>query len=303
MIERARERRQRRTPTIFFLDEIHRFNKAQQDALLPAVEEGLRDADRGDDREPVLRGQLGAAARARRSTSCSALSAADIEVAAAPRDRARRVRRRRRSHDDVDRVPRRPQRRRRAHGAGRARAGVRDATGDAVTLEDAEDALQRRAVLYDKARRPALRHDLGLDQGDARLGPRRLAVLPGGDARGRRGPALHRPAHGHPRLRGHRQRRPAGARGRGRGGRTRSSTSGCPRRSSRSPRRRSTCRWRRSPTPPSGRSARPAATSASTAPRRRRPTCATAYRARRRSAAARATTTRTACPATCRRRS
>ncbi|MGH2992108.1 MAG: replication-associated recombination protein A [Solirubrobacterales bacterium] len=28
-------------PTIFFLDEIHRFNKAQQDALLPAVEEDL----------------------------------------------------------------------------------------------------------------------------------------------------------------------------------------------------------------------------------------------------------------------
>ncbi len=28
-------------PTIFFLDEIHRFNKAQQDALLPAVEDGL----------------------------------------------------------------------------------------------------------------------------------------------------------------------------------------------------------------------------------------------------------------------
>ena len=26
--------------TILFLDEIHRFNKAQQDALLPAVEEG-----------------------------------------------------------------------------------------------------------------------------------------------------------------------------------------------------------------------------------------------------------------------
>ena len=29
------------TRTIFFLDEIHRFNKAQQDALLPAVEDGL----------------------------------------------------------------------------------------------------------------------------------------------------------------------------------------------------------------------------------------------------------------------
>ena len=28
-------------PTIFFLDEIHRFNKAQQDELLPAVEDGI----------------------------------------------------------------------------------------------------------------------------------------------------------------------------------------------------------------------------------------------------------------------
>jgi putative ATPase len=42
VIQRARERRQAAgRPTILFLDEIHRFNKAQQDALLPAVEEGL----------------------------------------------------------------------------------------------------------------------------------------------------------------------------------------------------------------------------------------------------------------------
>ncbi|HET7574173.1 MAG TPA: replication-associated recombination protein A [Solirubrobacterales bacterium] len=42
VIERARERRRAAgRPTILFLDEIHRFNKAQQDALLPAVEEGL----------------------------------------------------------------------------------------------------------------------------------------------------------------------------------------------------------------------------------------------------------------------
>jgi putative ATPase len=42
VIERARERRKAAgRPTILFLDEIHRFNKAQQDALLPAVEEGL----------------------------------------------------------------------------------------------------------------------------------------------------------------------------------------------------------------------------------------------------------------------
>ena len=37
VIERARHRS---GPTVFFLDEIHRFNKAQQDALLPAVEDG-----------------------------------------------------------------------------------------------------------------------------------------------------------------------------------------------------------------------------------------------------------------------
>src|SRR5829696_5380040 len=41
VIARAQERRASGRPTIFFLDEIHRFNKAQQDALLPAVEEGL----------------------------------------------------------------------------------------------------------------------------------------------------------------------------------------------------------------------------------------------------------------------
>ncbi len=45
VIERARHRRESAGSatgrTVLFLDEIHRFNKAQQDALLPAVEEGL----------------------------------------------------------------------------------------------------------------------------------------------------------------------------------------------------------------------------------------------------------------------
>jgi putative ATPase len=42
VLERAEHRRTTSgEPTIFFLDEIHRFNKAQQDTLLPAVEEGL----------------------------------------------------------------------------------------------------------------------------------------------------------------------------------------------------------------------------------------------------------------------
>ncbi len=41
-LQRARERREASgTPTVLFIDEIHRFNRTQQDALLPAVEEGL----------------------------------------------------------------------------------------------------------------------------------------------------------------------------------------------------------------------------------------------------------------------
>ncbi len=40
IIYSARVRKEKGTPTILFLDEIHRFNKLQQDALLPDVEEG-----------------------------------------------------------------------------------------------------------------------------------------------------------------------------------------------------------------------------------------------------------------------
>jgi len=39
-IAEAREEKRRGRRTILFIDEIHRFNKAQQDALLPAVEDG-----------------------------------------------------------------------------------------------------------------------------------------------------------------------------------------------------------------------------------------------------------------------
>ncbi len=39
-IEEARRDRKRGVRTVLFIDEIHRFNKAQQDALLPAVEDG-----------------------------------------------------------------------------------------------------------------------------------------------------------------------------------------------------------------------------------------------------------------------
>lgn len=41
IIEIAKENKTKDTPTILFIDEIHRWNKAQQDALLPFVESGI----------------------------------------------------------------------------------------------------------------------------------------------------------------------------------------------------------------------------------------------------------------------
>lgn len=41
VIQRAEDRQRHGRRTVLFLDEIHRFNKAQQDALLPAVESGV----------------------------------------------------------------------------------------------------------------------------------------------------------------------------------------------------------------------------------------------------------------------
>jgi putative ATPase len=40
IVDRARRARERDRRTVLFIDEIHRFNKAQQDAILPAVESG-----------------------------------------------------------------------------------------------------------------------------------------------------------------------------------------------------------------------------------------------------------------------
>jgi putative ATPase len=43
-------------PTVVFVDEVHRFNKAQQDAFLPHVEGGTVRLHRRHHREPVVRG-------------------------------------------------------------------------------------------------------------------------------------------------------------------------------------------------------------------------------------------------------
>ena len=61
-------------PTILFVDEVHRFNKAQQDAFLPFVEQGAADVHRRDDREPVVRGEQRAAVARRRVRARAAVA-------------------------------------------------------------------------------------------------------------------------------------------------------------------------------------------------------------------------------------
>ena len=129
VLERAQHRRQLAEPTVFFLDEIHRFNKAQQDALLPAVEEGLVNS------ALLSRCQV---------YELRALLARDIEIV------LRRAVQTLNAEADDDAI---------AFLAARAGGDARTAlaafdlavhTHGRVTLQAAEDALQRRALTYDK---------------------------------------------------------------------------------------------------------------------------------------------------------
>jgi putative ATPase len=148
VIARARERREAGRGTIFFLDEIHRFNKAQQDALLPAVEEGLVTLVGATTENPYF--EVNSALLSRTQIyELHALSAEDIAGLV----------RRALAHEDanvgdeiVDFLALR------AGGDARAALNALElalATAGrhhrAVTLADAEDAMQRKALLYDKA--------------------------------------------------------------------------------------------------------------------------------------------------------
>ena len=86
----------RRAATVLFLDEIHRFNKAQQDALLPAVEEGLVTLIGATTENPYFSVNWRVAVAVAGAGAARADRRARRD-AAAPRDRARRAGRRRRS--------------------------------------------------------------------------------------------------------------------------------------------------------------------------------------------------------------
>ena len=228
VIERAAHRRQTTgEPTIFFLDEIHRFNKAQQDALLPAVEEGLVTLIGRDDGEPVLRGQLRAALARAGLRAAPADDAEQVRRPPAARARPRRVRRRdrRSTTTSLEFLAAR------AGGDARAALAALELACETAGAGEprsrsrhAEDAMQRKALRYDREGDQHYDTISAWIKATRGSDPDASLLLPRGHARGRRGPALHRAADGDPRLRGRRQRRPAGARGRGRrraGGRAR----------------------------------------------------------------------------------
>jgi putative ATPase len=143
VIERAQHRRQLGEPTVFFLDEIHRFNKAQQDALLPAVEEGVVTLVGATTENPYF--EVNAALLSRCQVyELRALLASDVEIV------LRRAMEALKAQADDDAV---------AFLAARAGGDARTAlaalelavqTHGRVTLAAAEDALQRRALTYDK---------------------------------------------------------------------------------------------------------------------------------------------------------
>ncbi len=145
VMARAAERRRGGQGTVFFLDEIHRFNKAQQDALLPAVEDGTVVLIGATTENPYFEVNSALISRTRiyelRGLTAEHLATllrraaerlGDVEVA-----------------DDVLEFLA-------ARAGGDARTALNALelaaeTADVVTLEHAEDALQRKAVLYDRA--------------------------------------------------------------------------------------------------------------------------------------------------------
>ncbi len=152
MLERAAHRRATSGPaTVFFLDEIHRFNKAQQDALLPAVEEGLVTLIGATTENPAFEVNGALLSRVR----VYALQALDAEEVGTVLRRAVAGDQGQGGEVDEEAIDFLAVR---SEGDARvalnalelALATAAELGEERVTIARAEDALQRRAVLYDK---------------------------------------------------------------------------------------------------------------------------------------------------------
>jgi len=148
VLARARERRLGERDTIFFLDEIHRFNKGQQDALLPAVEEGLVTLIGATTENPSFEVNRALLSRTRL-----------YELSELRQEHVLVLLRRALEHGECGeaQVDEEAIEMLAARAGGDARTALsalelacETANGN-VTVEHAEDALQRRIVHYDKA--------------------------------------------------------------------------------------------------------------------------------------------------------
>jgi putative ATPase len=150
VIERASHRRANGTPTVFFLDEIHRFNKAQQDALLPAVEEGLITLIGATTENPAfeVNGALLSRLRVYALQALTSEEVAEVLRRAAERELPSTAV----DADAIDFLAARSEgdARTALNALELAAATALELGEPSVTLARAEDALQRRAVLYDK---------------------------------------------------------------------------------------------------------------------------------------------------------
>ena len=207
IFEAARLRRSNGRGTLLFVDEIDRFNKAQQDAFLPLMEDGTIVLVGATTENPSFELNAALLSRARVLT----LRRLDEAGLGQLVDRAER---------ELGRpLPLTPEARAEllsmADGDGRALLNLVE------QMAGADDDARRgrahpaphppRRALRQERRRP-LQPDLGAPQVGARLRPRRRALLAGADAEGRRGPALPRAAdhpHGGGGHRPRRSRRPA----------------------------------------------------------------------------------------------
>ncbi len=152
VLERAAHRRSTNgAATVFFLDEIHRFNKAQQDALLPAVEEGLITLIGATTENPAFEVN-GALLSRMRVYALKALTPPEVAEVLRRALARGEIGGRPVAEDAVEFLAARTEgdARTALNALELAAATAAELDEQQVTLARVEDALQRRAVLYDR---------------------------------------------------------------------------------------------------------------------------------------------------------
>ena len=283
-VERAQAARTTGRATVVFVDEVHRFNKSQQDAFLPHVESGLFTFIGATTENPSF--EVNSALLSRATVHVlkplddddleTLLDRAQALLEAPPLVDAARERLIGYADGDARRLLNAYENlvaTVRARAQRRARSTRPPSTRHRRT--HARARARRAAAPLRQGRRAVLRHHLGAAQGGARQRPRRLALLVRSHDRRRRRPALRGAPPGADGERGHRPGRPARACASRSTPPRPTSGSARPRASWRSPRRSSTWRWRRRATPSTPPTTRRARSSRATAPGRCRCACAT----------------------------